>query len=366
MTIAVSIRHSLADFNLDVDFESNGRLTSIFGASGSGKTSVVNVIAGLIQPQSARISVDGRLLTDTAKGVQVPVHRRRIGYVFQDARLFPHLTVEQNLAYGRWFAPKAERYADHGQIVRLLGIAHLLPRKPGQLSGGEKQRIAIGRALLASPKLLLMDEPLAALDAPRKAEILPYIERLRDEFHVPIVHVSHSVAEVARLATDIVVMANGSVSASGPAAEILQRLDLIPVEERDEGGIILDMVVDQHNHEFDMTTLRSSAGEAHVQGYLGVSGTRVRVRIRARDVMIATDEPRHISALNVFRGSITAITQADRSAMNISLDCGGSAMIARITRQSCAALGLALGREVFAIVKAVSVSQPGASPPEVY
>ena len=363
MTIAVSIRHRLADFNLDVDFESSGRLTSIFGASGSGKTTVINAIAGLIHPNSARIFVDDKPLTDIAKGVQVPVHRRRIGYVFQDARLFPHLTVEQNLSYGRWFAPKSERYADHQQIVSLLGIAHLLPRKPGQLSGGERQRVAIGRALLASPRLLLMDEPLAALDAPRKAEILPYIERLRDEFHVPIVHVSHSIAEVARLATDIVVMADGRVSAYGSAAEILQRLDLIPAEERDEGGIILDMIVKRHDSEFDMTTLFSSAGEAHIQGCLGVSGTRVRVQIRARDVMIATSEPEHISALNIFRGSITAMTEADRSAMNVTIDCGGSAVIARITRKSCAALGLELRNEVFAVVKAVSVSPPGISPP---
>jgi molybdate transport system ATP-binding protein len=362
MSIAVEIRHKLGDFNLDVNFESYGRLTSIFGASGSGKTSVVNVIAGLIRPDAARIEVDGAVLTDTGKGIRVPVHRRRIGYVFQDSRLFPHLTVEQNLGYGRWFAPKAERYADQAQILSLLGISHLLPRKPNQLSGGEKQRVAIGRALLASPKLLLMDEPLAALDGPRKAEILPYIERLRDEFHVPIVHVSHSVAEVARLATDIVVMANGRVSASGPAAQILQRLDLVPADERDEGGIILEMSVETYDPEFDMTVLRAAAGEAHVQGEVGIRNAKVRVRIKARDVMIATAEPKHISALNIFRGRIEAMTEAGRSAMNVTVDCGGSPVIARITKQSCTSLGLAVGMDVFTVVKAVSVSPPGASP----
>ncbi len=362
MSITVSIRHVFGDFALDVAFGSNGRLTSIFGASGSGKTSVVNVIAGLVRPQAARISVDGRLLTDTAAQVNVPVHRRRIGYVFQDARLFPHLSVEQNLSFGQWFAPKADRYADRGQILSLLGISHLLPRRPSQLSGGEKQRVAIGRALLTSPKLLLMDEPLAALDAPRKAEILPYIERLRDEFHVPIVHVSHSVAEVARLATDIVVMAEGHVLASGPAAQILQRPDLMPEDERDEAGSILDMTIAAHDPGFDMTLLRSAAGEAHVQGRIGDAGTKVRVRIRARDVMIATRQPHDISALNIFRGRITGLAEAGRPAMNVTLDCGGSAIIARITRQSCAALQLAMGREVFAVVKAVSVNKPGASP----
>ena len=362
MSIAVDIKHALGDFRLETSFESRGRLTTIFGASGSGKTSVVNVIAGLIAPQEGHISIDGMVLTDTRRGTAIPVHRRRIGYVFQDARLFPHLTVEQNLGYGRWFAPKADRYADRAQILTLLGIEHLLPRKPSQLSGGEKQRVAIGRALLASPRLLLMDEPLASLDHSRKAEILPYIERLRDELRIPIIYVSHSMAEVSRLATDIVVMAGGRTIAFGPASEIAQRLDLIPPGERDEGGIILDMTVHSYDDNFGMTVLQSAAGEAHVQGLVGATGTMARVRIRARDVMIATEKPKHISALNIFSGRVAAVTEADGSSVNVAVSCSGQVIMARITRQSCAALEIASGKPVFAVVKAVSVSGPGHAP----
>ena len=362
MSIAVDITHKLGDFRLETRFEAHGRLTAIFGASGSGKTSVVNAIAGLIAPREGYISIDGMVLTDTRRGIAVPVHRRRIGYVFQDARLFSHLSVAQNLNYGRWFAPKMDRYADPVHILGLLGIGHLLARKPSQLSGGEKQRVAIGRALLASPRLLLMDEPLASLDHARKAEILPYIERLRDELRIPIIYVSHAIAEVSRLAADIVVMANGKTLAFGPASEIAQRLDLVPADERDEGGIILDMVVQSYDGNFDMTVLRSAAGEAHVQGLVGPSGTIARVRIRARDVMIATAKPQHISALNVFEGRVTAVTEAGRSSVNVAISCSGSVIVARITRQSCAGLELAPGKPVFAIVKAVSVSGPGHAP----
>lgn len=198
MSVSVDIGHHQGSFVLDAAFESTGRLTALFGPSGSGKTSLINAIAGLIRPQRGRIAVDGRVLVDTGDGVFIPKHKRRIGMVFQDARLFPHLSVAANLRYGRWFAPAAERYGDIGAVVELLGIGHLLDRRPAGLSGGEKQRVAIGRALLASPRLLLMDEPLASLDEARKTEILPYIERLRDETKVPIVYVSHSVAEVAR------------------------------------------------------------------------------------------------------------------------------------------------------------------------
>ena len=211
MSLAVAVRHKLGGISLDVGFESTGGITAVFGASGCGKTSLVNVIAGLIRPDFARISVGDTVLIDTERGIDLPPHKRRIGYVFQEARLFPHLTVENNLAYGEWFTPKSERYAGRAQILDLLGIGHLLKRRPRDLSGGEKQRVAIGRALLASPRLLLMDEPLASLDGARKAEIMPYLERLRDEVQIPIVYVSHSVAEVMRLASDVAVLAQGKL-----------------------------------------------------------------------------------------------------------------------------------------------------------
>jgi molybdate transport system ATP-binding protein len=207
--IAVAVRHRQGDFTLDVAFETSARVVALFGPSGSGKTTLLNVIAGLVRPQSGTVRIDGQVLTDIAARVIVPPSRRRIGYVFQDARLFPHMTVRQNLLYGRWFAPAAERFASLDEIVALLGIEALLARAPTTLSGGEKQRVAIGRALLASPRLLLMDEPLASLDAARKAETLPYIERLRDDLNIPIVYVSHSADEVERLASEVVRLDGG-------------------------------------------------------------------------------------------------------------------------------------------------------------
>jgi molybdate transport system ATP-binding protein len=358
MSLLADLRHRQGSFTLEAAFESTGRLTAIFGASGSGKTSLVNIIAGLVRPQHGKVVIDGTVLTDTEKAIAIPPHRRRIGYVFQDARLFPHLTVAGNLGFGEWFTPRGERYAQRGQILELLGIAHLLSRRPRDLSGGEKQRVAIGRALLASPRLLLMDEPLASLDQRRKDEIMPYLERLRDETRIPIVYVSHSVAEVMRLASDIAVLAEGRLIAFGPATEIAQRPDLIPVEERDEGGAIIDMKVSSFDAGFGMTRLTSPAGEVHVPGFIGPPGTPARVRIRARDVMLATEEPKNISALNILRGTISAVADAGPSSVNVTLDCSGFPILSRITRQSAVALDLQPGREAYAVVKAVSVSGP--------
>ena len=234
-------------------------MTALFGRSGSGKTTLVDIVAGLIRPDRGRVAVDGQMLVDTERGVFVPKHRRRIGYVFQDSRLFPHLSVRQNLLYGRWFS-RADGGAagDFASVVELLGIGHLLERRPDSLSGGEKQRVAIGRALLAHPRLLLMDEPLASLDEARRAEILPYIERLRDEAGVPILYVSHSVAEVARLATTVVILTEGKVTAVGPV------LDILPLADAGDGGSVLDAVVARHDEAFQLTVLTSAAGELQV------------------------------------------------------------------------------------------------------
>lgn len=358
MSTAISVTHRLGSFHLNVAFESSGRLTAIFGASGSGKTSLVNVIAGLINPQKAKVSVDSKVLLDTAAGISVPASQRRIGYVFQDARLFPHLTVAGNLAYGEWFTPRKERYASRPQILSLLGIGHLLARRPHDLSGGERQRVAIGRALLASPRLLLMDEPLAALDEARKAEIIPYLERLRDEIGIPIVYVSHSIAEVMRLADDIAVLENGHLAAFGSVADIAQRLDLIPPEEREEGGAVIPMTIAGYDEHAGLTRLSAPAGNVYVPGRLGPTGTLARVRIRARDVMLACEEPRKISALNILHGTVAEVTPAGTASVNVRLECGGAAVMARITRHSATVLGLSPGAEAYAVVKAVSVIGP--------
>ena len=354
MTLSVDVRHRLGAFELDAAFESGGRLTALFGASGSGKTSLVNVIAGLIRPDSGRVAAEGRVLVDTAKRVYVPKHRRRIGYVFQDARLFPHMTVSQNLAYGSWFAPRGERHAERAVVVELLGIGELLHRKPNRLSGGEKQRVAIGRALLANPRLILMDEPLASLDDARKGEILPYIERLRDETKVPIVYVSHSIVEVARLATDVVVLKAGKVVASGPTADIMQRLDLLPDEERAEGGAVLDMTVARHDQRYGMTVLTAPAGEIRVPLLDAPLGAAIRLRIRARDVILATERPQGLSALNILAGKVGGLSSDRGPLVDVRIDCSGQAIVSRLTRQSTHALNLRLGQEVFAVIKTVS------------
>lgn len=354
MSLSIDIRHRLGAFELNAAFESSGRLTALFGSSGSGKTSLVNIIGGLIRPDQGRIVADGRVLVDTAKRLVLPKHKRSIGYVFQDARLFPHMTVSQNLRYGRFFTPASQRYSDMDGVVDLLGIGHLLDRRPGALSGGEKQRVAIGRALLASPRLMLMDEPLAALDDSRKAEIMPYIERLRDETKIPIVYVSHSIAEVARLATDMVVLDRGNVAATGPASAILQKLDLLPAEDRGEAGAVLDMRVTSRDEAFDMCTLASPAGEIQVPGLDAEAGATVRVRIRARDVIVARTRLEGLSALNILSGNILSISETDGPFADVLIDCGGEHVTARITRQSAQALALSAGMAVFAIVKSVT------------
>jgi molybdate transport system ATP-binding protein len=361
MSFSVSFRLALSSLNLDVAFASEGRLVALFGPSGCGKTTAVNAIAGLIRPASAKIVVGGTVLSDTLAGVWTPPHRRRIGYVFQDARLLPHLSVRRNLLYGQWFTPSEMRYADEAGVVALLGLAPFLERKPNQLSGGEKQRVALGRALLQSPKLLLMDEPLASLDDARKQEVLPYIERLRDETRIPIVYVSHSAAEVARLATDIVLMADGRVAASGPAAEIMPLLSGGGAELAPDAGSLIDMTVKRFDAASGLTILASPAGEARISGRIAAEGAVMRIYIKATDVLIATERPKSISALNIFRGTVSAVADEKASA-GVTLRCGDAEIAARITRFSARRLGLKPGAQAYAIVKAMSVKPPAARP----
>ena len=239
MTIAVDVTRRAGAFTLAADFTSEGRVTALFGRSGAGKTTLVNLVAGLIRPDAGRIAIDGETLVDTERGIDLPAHRRRIGYVFQESRLFPHLSVRSNLLYGRRLTPRAHRWGSLAATVDLLGIGHLLSRRPAGLSGGERQRVALGRALLASPRLLLLDEPLAALDEARKADLLPYIERLRDEMRLPILYVSHSIDEVARIADTMVVLADGKAVASGTVADILARTDLRPFTGQAEASAVI-------------------------------------------------------------------------------------------------------------------------------
>jgi molybdate transport system ATP-binding protein len=355
--LSVRVAHRLGDFRLDAAFDSEGGLTALFGRSGAGKTSLVNAIAGLIRPDHGRIVLDGAVLTDAERRVFVPARRRRIGYVFQEGRLFPHLSVRQNLLYGRRFARErgaASRPGEVEHVVDLLGIGDLLSRRPASLSGGEKQRVAIGRALLSHPRLLVMDEPLASLDEARKAEILPYIERLRDDTRIPIVYVSHQVAEVARLATTLVVLSDGRVAAAGPTAAIMGRIDLFPLTGRAEAGAILSTRVAEHDLRFGLTTLRAAAGDLRVPYTDLRLGDPLRVRIRARDVMIALEPPHGLSALNVLPGTVAEIARADGPIVQIRLDCAGETLIARLTRRSVETLGLEPGRAVYAVIKSIA------------
>ena len=356
--LEVDVGHHLGAFALDARFTSDGRVTALFERSGAGKTSLINCLAGLIRPERGRIVVDGHLLFDRRAGLFVPPHRSRIGYVFQEGRLFPHLTVRQNLLYGRWFTPRGERRAGVETVVDLLGLRDLLDRRPGRLSGGEKQRVALGRALPADPRLLLMDEPLASLDTARKEEILPYIERLRDETRVPIVYVSHSVAEVARLASTLVVLSDGHVEAAGPVGAVMSRLDLVALIGREEAGAVLETTVIGVDAASGLTTLRSAAGDLYVPRLDLRPGTAVRVRILARDVMIATRPPPDLSALNVLDGQVAEIGAGDGAVVEIRLDCAGESLVARLTRHSVSRLHLQPGRPVYAVVKAVAIDGP--------
>jgi molybdate transport system ATP-binding protein len=355
MSLDIDVAHRLGAFSLSARFQADGRVTALFGPSGAGKTTLVAIMAGLIRPDRGRLVVDGTVLMDTDRGVFVPKHRRRIGYVFQDARLFPHMSVRHNLTFGRWFARGASG-PGLDSIVELLGIGHLLDRRPAGLSGGEKSRVAIGRALLARPRLLLMDEPLSALDEARRAELLPYLERLRDESGVPIVYVSHAAAEVARLATTVVLLDGGRVTACGPAGEILRRLDLFR-PEAGEAGAVLEGRIDAHDDVYGLTSLSTGVGEIRVPQLANPVGTRLRIRIAARDVIVATERPSGISALNVLQGNVTAIEETGPAQAAVTVTCGLETVVASLTRRSVHDLGLAAGRPVFAIVKSVAVDR---------
>jgi molybdate transport system ATP-binding protein len=351
----LAIRKRLGDFSLDVSFAVPEQgLTALFGRSGAGKTSVIAAIAGLLQPDEGHIRVAGRTLFDSAAGRDEPVHRRRVGYVFQEGRLFPHLSVRDNLLYGHRRSPAADRRITLEEMVELLGVGALLARRPRDLSGGEKQRVAIGRALLAQPEVLLMDEPLAALDAPRKREILPYLERLRDELRVPIVYVSHAIEEVVRLANQVVVLDAGRVVATGTPEQLGERLDLRPLLGEFESGAVIDASMESYDSGFDLSTLVFEGGKLRVPGNAGASGARVRVRVRARDISLATEKPLSISVQNIFEGGVEQIAEEPGAYAELKLRVGNTRFLSRVTRESVSRLGIATGGRVFLLVKSVS------------
>lgn len=352
----VDVAARFGAFRLNANFTSGLGLTAIFGASGSGKTSLINVLAGLHRPERGRVALDGRTLFDSSTNINLPPHRRRLGYIFQDSRLFPHLSVRSNLTYGMRWVAKADRHQDFDHIVHLLNLGPLLTRRPGKLSGGEKQRVAIGRALLASPRLLLMDEPLASLDVSQKTEILPFIERLRDELALPIALVSHSVEEVVRLADTLVIMSEGNTVESGPVVDVMSRIDLPQVAHLYEAGAAIAVSVEGHDNDFNLTRLTFSGSTLIVPRLAAPKGARMRIRIRARDVALSLTRPKAISVLNVLEGRIVEIGDAGRSQVDILVDVG-SPIIARITRKSFHDLELRPDQTIFALIKAVAIDR---------
>ncbi|MFS8122635.1 molybdenum ABC transporter ATP-binding protein [Rhizobium sp. BR 250] len=355
MTLSVSAHHHLGAFELHASFTSDGGVTALFGRSGSGKTSMIRIIAGLLRPDEGQVSLDGEVLADSGKCLFLPAHKRRFGYVFQEARLFPHLSVAQNLRYGRWFAAGKETNANDDHIIDMLGIGHLLQRRPNRLSGGEKQRVAIGRALLSSPRLLLMDEPLASLDEQRKAEIVPYLERLRDETKIPIVYVSHSIQEVARLADRIVVMKDGRVETEGKATEVLARPDFSLHLERREAGSILSGRIESFDERHGLAAVRLSTALLQVPAKKAAPGSPARVLIPARDVMLALVKPEGLSALNILEGHVADISMNEDGMVTIQVDCGGDIIQSRITDLSRERLQLEPGKPVHAIIKSAAL-----------
>ena len=355
--IDVDIEQRLGAFHLAVRFCADAPIVGLFGRSGAGKSSVINAIAGIARPARGFIRVNDTCLFDAARGIDLRPEARRIGYVFQDALLFPHLDVESNLLYGHRLRPPADRFIEQTKVIDLLGLGSLLRRKPHALSGGERQRVAIGRALLAQPRMLLMDEPLAALDVPRRIEILDYIERLRDELQIPMVYVSHSIPEITRLADTVVMLSSGKCLAVGDADVVMGRLDLEPATGRYEAGSLIDTHVVGHDRDAQLTTLAFEGGTLIVPKLDGPIGERVRARIRARDVSLAVQKPAQISILNVLRGRVTAVAAEAGSIVDVQVEVGGATLTAQITRHSVRALEIHVGQELYALVKAVSFDQ---------
>jgi molybdate transport system ATP-binding protein len=347
MTLRVRMKHAFPGFAVDVDLTAPPGLTCLFGRSGSGKTTIINAVAGLLRPDDAEITLDGEALH------HLPPHKRRVGYVFQDGRLFPHLTVAENLGYGA--RVRRLPLTEFDRIVGLLGIGALLQRRPAALSGGEKSRVAIGRALLSGPRILLMDEPFAALDEARKVEILPYVEALRDGFNLPILYVSHALPEVARLATTIAVVEAGRLVAIGPAAAVLSDPATAPLMGLADAGAILTARISAHEGD-GLTRLETAAGPIWLPQLAGAVGQRVRIRVAAQDVMLATHRPEGLSALNILPVRVSAVQEGRGPGALVQLDLGGESLLARITLRSLKTLGITPGFALFAVIKSVAVA----------
>ena len=350
----VALRHRFGPFTLDAAFAAPAGVTVLFGPSGSGKSTVLQAVAGLLRPYGGRVAVGGAVLLDTARGIDVEAARRGCGVVLQDAPLFPHCSVRTNLLYGARRAAKGAAGPGFGEVVELLGIAPLLDRRPRRLSGGERQRVALGRALLSRPRLLLMDEPLAALDAPRRADILPFLQRLRAHAAVPILYVTHDLGEADRLADTMVLMENGRVAACGPLDALCARTDLPLLSGRRDAGVVLSCTVEGHDPVRGLSRLVFPGGALLTPLRGDAVGDVVRLRVRSRDVAVALQPPAGISSHNVLPVRIAAISPAGAHEAVLTLRAGPTVLLARVTRDAVARLALAPGLDVHALVKAAA------------
>jgi molybdate transport system ATP-binding protein len=355
MTLSVRLAHRFPSVTVDMEFDvPSPGVTVLFGPSGSGKSTVINAASGLLRPDACRIAVNDQVLADTETGIWLPPEKRRIGLVFQDSRLFPHMSVETNLRFGlRRNAGDAPISFD--TVVGLLGITSLLTRRPHTLSGGERQRVAIGRALLAQPRLLLMDEPLASLDTLRKQEIMPFLIRLKTALSLPVVYVTHSLDEVARLADSLVLIKDGRVAGFGPVSDVAARSDL-PFAQRDDAAAILLCSIEAHDPARILTMLRGGGASFWVPLMDAPVGTACRIRIPAREVILASERPRGISLHNIVEGIVKhTVAEPDGRAITVEIMLPEGALLSRVTPDAIANLALSPGTPVLALIKSTSI-----------
>lgn len=349
--LEISLRQKVGTLDLDISFYAPRGITAIFGPSGSGKTSLLRAVAGLSGGSVGTIRVGDRILQDAH--TRLDPSKRGVGFVFQDARLFPHMRVSDNLTYGGCH--------DHDRVVEMLGLSHLLHRFPASLSGGEGQRVAIGRALMSNPAILLLDEPLASLDAPRKIEIMPYLERLRDHANIPVLFVSHDLGDVARLATTLVMIGDGKVIKSGQIEQLLSDPELVKYFGSQAAGAVVTAQVKEFGPESGLTTLVLGDQLLFVPGKIGQADQFIRLRIPSRDIILARNKPEGLSALNILSATIASVSDCDNDGVNVVLTIGQHRLLARLTRRSVSQMDLMPDQPIYAIVKATAVVSHPAS-----
>ena len=354
-TIRARVHVNYPDYSLGVDLDLPGEgITALFGSSGAGKTTLLRAIAGLVRGHDTCIRIGRDVWQDDERGLFVPTHKRPLGFIFQDVHLFEHLSVKRNLAYGMKRVPELQRSISLDHVIDLLGIGHLMERMPCTLSGGERQRVGIARALATSPRVLLLDEPLAALDLPRKLEIMPYLERLNHSLKIPMLYVSHALDEVARLADHTVLLQNGKAVASGSTGDLLTRLDL-PLAHGDTAAAIIDGEVIDREEAYQLATIAFSGGKIFLPNSAIQIGQRVRLRIQARDVSLMYAPHTNTSILNNFPVTITDISDDTTGQVMVGLDAGGTRLLGRITKKSAYTLGIVPGVSMYAQIKGIAI-----------